>query len=240
MVGCSQGGVINSGAHTHFATGLITIRYSTGRSACHQFACSLHSTDYPRPRLIGCQSHHGEQECHILPPIPTLIVIVRAQHALASAFHMRNKTTSRERAFLSSHSAHHKNSKRVKTSTPRLPSTADPWPLTGPHAHLAWTPAPTHARLSCSAPREQTQDLAVCNLSLTLSTNQPPLPSISDTNGLAGKMSVSHARHHAVQVPAVHCMETDTTVSELLAELSVPHCRSPTSPDFYYIDTQTS
>lgn len=41
-----------------------------------------------RAGMIGCHNPNGEQECHSLPPIPTLIMIVRAQHgsALAPAF----------------------------------------------------------------------------------------------------------------------------------------------------------
>lgn len=171
---------------------------------------------YSRAGMIGCHSHNGEQECHTLPPIPTLIAIVRAQHgsALAAAFTCETRTTSHEMAFPYSHTT---NYKTQKESRPRLPSTADPGLLDGSNCPPGPDPcADSCSPLSCGATEADSGISQSANLSLTAPTNQPPLPTISDTDGLAGKyLYLMRAPLQPKCCSSVH--ETGTTVSKRAA-----------------------
>lgn len=88
-----------------------------------------------------------------------------------SCFHMRNKTTSRERAFPPLHSANHRTQKSqdLDSPAPLIPGFS-----MGPSSVWSGPLRSTHARLYRPAPRRQDQDLAVCNLSLTASTKLQP------------------------------------------------------------------
>lgn len=169
-----------------YAIGLIAIRYPTGRSACLQFACSLLSrrNDWvpPTQRGAGMPRITARPNSDRDRQVP-------ARVSPCSCFHMRNKTISLSPEGLPVQPvlAHHKpqNHKTQKSQDLESPSTADPGIFDGPHAHLAWTPAAD----SCSPPSLGATGAGpgisqTANLSLTASANQPPLPTISDTDGL--------------------------------------------------------
>lgn len=107
--------------------GLIAIRYPTGRSASQAVLRARHS----RAGMIGCHNHDGEQECHTLPPVPTLIVIVRAQHGSALALAFTCETRRHLTRRRPSHPLHSANHKTQKSQDLDSPGTADPWPLDG-------------------------------------------------------------------------------------------------------------
>lgn len=171
-----------------YAIGLIAIRYPTGRSACLQFACSLLSrrNDWVpptqrgagMPRITACPN--SDRDRQVPARVKPLLLLSHAKQDDISPEDLPVRPV--QPVF-----AHHKTIKpqNSKESRPRLPSTADPGIFDGPHAHLVWTPAAD----SCSPPSLGATGagpgiLQTANLSLTASANQPPLPTISDTDGL--------------------------------------------------------
>lgn len=200
------------------AMGLIAIRYPTGRSACQQFACSL----LPRRNDWVCK-HNGEQECHTSPPNPNSDrdrqgPLCTGQPLLLLS-HAKQDDISTE-GVTGFHYLHTPQTTKLKKSqdldspAPLIPgfyrvscpSGPDPW--TDSCSPLSFGATGAHPRISQSA-----------NLSLTASTNQLPLPTISDTaatDGLAGKiLYLMHAPLQSKCCSSLH--ETDATVGKRAA-----------------------